>query len=1038
VAEDGTRREYTLSVRVPADPLGLSRFYFPKSLNPTLPGGDVDAFINGRMIHMVVPFGVSPTALHPLVEPQFNGAEILMDDQPWPEAGKVVDFSLFPVFSVKAPGLSRADMKTNIRVASSDSKDMLAFGYLQSLNPSLDQDYDMDIGGSVISSVDLLTPGVTTLIPTFTVTGVRLEGRTLPSGSWRTFISGSTGMDVRQDWEFRVTAFDGTSQIYTFAGGGAAIADWDSNEIVSFTFRSAYNRDFDADVNGVITPGLVDFDKTIPFMANVDGLFPSIQVSPGARISPLPTVLSFPDWDEDRDISEEESEYRTNRAMRFRVTAQSGATQEYIIGLEKADPSDERFIANLDLVGSTLAIPDPVVPATDGGTILIQLDVPLDSGVDPKRIFTNFTVPNTATVTPKPGYQDYRFPVLYTVQAQDGSRALYRIEVNFTNDTDAAITGFRVGTPSREGLISGNSIIVRVPSGMDTSSLAPEIAFVGSNVTPSSGSSIDFSGSQSTPIPFTVTGDPDSLTYYARVIPSTPSEKAVEGFWLMADDNPGMEDNIFASKAGQTLFLNLPRDIDPSNLVVRFSVAGERLVSGGSDLVSGVSTMDLSTNKTLTVIAEDNSTSLWTLITSIATDSVPPALTDSQIGVSLEGADGFTLTWEKATDQDDLGHVLNPALLAYKIVGIGPGADPFDQGDYSPSGGWASINSTGNDKYLFRNWTNNLSSFTVMGLSPSTEYDVVVFVRDLDQNMTHYPFVTASTTADPTKITAFSVPALGETGKISEFNRTIAIKLPQSADTTDIQPEITLAGLDSTVTPNSGESVDFSDGFEVYTVTGDDGSVGVYTAFASRQTTASNDLIFFFLPDLGVNGIGGAHDPSLGEINLYVPYDNSIAGYPDITGQRVEVLHTGASISPDVAGPVDFLYTDGVSDNPRVFRVLGEDGSFQDYTVRIRKDIAGTLQVNVTLSGIPSEPSFSFNPPSPSTTVVDSTNINVTGLVADYYQWYLDGVLLFQGPSASNVTLPAGLDPGIHDITLVVEIDGLWFSENLTLLVNGL
>jgi hypothetical protein len=94
--------------------------------------------------------------------------------------------------------------------------------------------------------------------------------------------------------------------------------------------------------------------------------------------------------------------------------------------------------------------------------------------------------------------------------------------------------------------------------------------------------------------------------------------------------------------------------------------------------------------------------------------------------------------------------------------------------------------------------------------------------------------------------------------------------------------------------------------------------------------------------------------------------------------------------------------------------------------------------VNVTLSGIPSEPSFSFNPPSPSTTVVDSTNINVTGLVADYYQWYLDGVLLFQGPSASNVTLPAGLDPGIHDITLVVEIDGLWFSENLTLLVNGL
>jgi hypothetical protein len=56
-----------------------------------------------------------------------------MDDQPWPEGGKWWILVFFPVFSVKAPGLSQADMKTNIRVASSDSKEMLAFGFLQSL-----------------------------------------------------------------------------------------------------------------------------------------------------------------------------------------------------------------------------------------------------------------------------------------------------------------------------------------------------------------------------------------------------------------------------------------------------------------------------------------------------------------------------------------------------------------------------------------------------------------------------------------------------------------------------------------------------------------------------------------------------------------------------------------------------------------------------------------------------------------------------------------------------------------------------------------
>jgi hypothetical protein len=53
---------------------------------------------------MVVPFGVSPTALHPLVEPQYNQAEVFMDDQPWPEGGKMVDFSLLSCFFGQSPG----------------------------------------------------------------------------------------------------------------------------------------------------------------------------------------------------------------------------------------------------------------------------------------------------------------------------------------------------------------------------------------------------------------------------------------------------------------------------------------------------------------------------------------------------------------------------------------------------------------------------------------------------------------------------------------------------------------------------------------------------------------------------------------------------------------------------------------------------------------------------------------------------------------------------------------------------------------------
>jgi hypothetical protein len=45
--------------------------------------------------------------------------------------------------------------------------------------------------------------------------------------------------------------------------------------------------------------------------------------------------------------------------------------------------------------------------------------------------------------------------------------------------------------------------------------------------------------------------------------------------------------------------------------------------------------MDLSTNKTLTVIAKDNTTSIWTLITSIATDSVAPVVPDESLSLGL-------------------------------------------------------------------------------------------------------------------------------------------------------------------------------------------------------------------------------------------------------------------------------------------------------------------------------------------------------------------------------------------------------------------
>jgi hypothetical protein len=63
------------------------------------------------------------------------------------------------------------------------------------------------------------------------------------------------------------------------------------------------------------------------------------------------------------------------------------------------------------------------------------------------------------------------------------------------------------------------------------------------------------------------------------------------------------------------------------------------------------------------------------------------------------------------------------------------------------------------------------------------------------------------------------------------------------------------------------------------------------------------------------------------------------------------------------ASPIDFTYYGRGERKSRHFPGIKERiSSFQDYEVRIWRDSAGTLEVNVSLSGIPSAPSFSFNP----------------------------------------------------------------------------
>jgi len=198
-------------------------------------------------------------------------------------------------------------------------------------------------------------------------------------------------------------------------------------EIISFTLT----------LNNESVQGTIDENsKTINFNvvgATINALVPQITFSESATIFPLAT-----------------SSQDFNNPVRYTITAENGSTNSYFVVVENRAVSEDNKISAfaMDLTGTVIEAD------IDQETKLITLNT---GTFDIASIVPTISIPEYATISPGlEVQQDFNKPVSYTVTAENGDEATYRVVVNAPT-IDRIATTFRTNPAL---LYTGSELII--------------------------------------------------------------------------------------------------------------------------------------------------------------------------------------------------------------------------------------------------------------------------------------------------------------------------------------------------------------------------------------------------------------------------------------------------------------------------------------------------------------------------------------------------------------------------------------------------
>jgi hypothetical protein len=492
------------------------------------------------------------------------------------------------------------------------------------------------------------------------------------------------GLGVTRDFSvpviYTVTARDGTTT-----------RDW--TVIVSVKPPSSATAITSFSVPELISPAIINggvqfIMGRVPYGTDVTTLVPSIEISPGATINPLPGVPT--------DFT---------NPVSYRVVAENGSTTQDWVAAILVEANTETDITSFE-------VPELLGSATIDNTLHTVVGM-VPFGTDLTALVPTIGLSGGASINPASEVPtDFSSPVTYTVTADDGTtKQDWTVTISEgIPSTETDITAFTLAELAAPATIDDalHSVAGEVPYGTDLTGLVPTIEVSpGATINPAPGVSTDFSA----PVGYTVTAQDGSTTQdwvvSIRVLPNTETD--ITSFDIPELAAPASIDNVLHTIEG-----SVPYGTDLTALVPVIGISAAASINPSSGVA-----MDFSSPVTYTVTAEDGTTQQdWVVTLQV----LPNTETDIT---------SFTLAQETGPAMiDPMGHAVtievsfgtNLAFLTPNIA-VSPGAtiDPQSGTSQDFTAGM-SYTVTAEDGTTLQAWT-----VTVTLAPANTETDIVAF-----------------------------------------------------------------------------------------------------------------------------------------------------------------------------------------------------------------------------------------------------------------------------------------------------------------------
>ena len=187
----------------------------------------------------------------------------------------------------------------------------------------------------------------------------------------------------------------------------------------------------------------------------------------------------------------------------------------------------------------------------------IEISVPANTNITaliPSIVHNGKLIDPDTTVS-----KNFTQPVLYTVTADDNSKKVYTVTVRMPLTNDKSITSFIFSsadnpslTDDVTGIITGNTIELKVPNGTDITNLKPSINFLGASINPNSGIAQNFTN----PVSYKVTASNGSFINYIVTVKVAKVSPVIKDIYLVGSEYTGATHRAKYWKNGVATYLS--------------------------------------------------------------------------------------------------------------------------------------------------------------------------------------------------------------------------------------------------------------------------------------------------------------------------------------------------------------------------------------------------------------------------------------------------------------------------------------------------